>query len=64
MTEELFMAKYLIVGAGRSGIASARMLKALGQDTVVFDGNENLDTKGIKEKVGADKIEFILGKAT
>ena len=58
------MAKYLIVGAGRSGIASARMLKALGQDTVVFDGNENLDTKGIKEKVGADKIEFILGKAT
>ena len=58
------MAKYLIVGAGRSGIASAKMLKALGQDTVVFDGNENLDTKGIKEKVGADKIEFILGKAT
>ena len=58
------MAKYLIVGAGSSGIASAKMLKALGQDTVVFDGNENLDTKGIKEKVGADKIEFILGKAT
>lgn len=58
------MSKYLIVGAGRSGIASAKMLKALGQDTVVFDGNENLDTKGIKEKVGADKIEFILGKAT
>lgn len=58
------MSKYLIVGAGRSGIASARMLKDLGQDTVVFDGNENLDTKGIKEKVGADKIEFILGKAT
>lgn len=56
--------KYLIVGAGRSGICSAQLLSGLGKDFVVFDGNADLDTKAVTEKIGTSKdIPFILGKA-
>ncbi len=54
--------KYLIVGAGRSGIAAAKMLFELKSDFVIFDGNEELDTKAVEEKIGAENITFILGK--
>lgn len=57
--------KYLIVGAGRSGIAAAKMLTQLEKDFVIFDGNENLDKAEIKNKIGTDKnIDFILGDAS
>ena len=56
--------KYLIVGAGRSGICSGQLLSALGKDFVIFDGNADLDKKAVSEKIGCDKeIEFILGTA-
>lgn len=54
--------KYLIVGAGRSGICSAKMLLALGKEFIIYDGNKDLDTDVVKEKIGTDKdILFILG---
>ncbi len=53
--------KYLIVGAGRSGIAAAKMLTRLEKEFVIFDGSENLDTAEVSEKIGKDKINFILG---
>lgn len=54
--------KYLIVGAGRSGIAAAKMLTELKKDFLIFDGNENLDKAAVKEKIGTDKdIDFVLG---
>ena len=54
--------KYLIVGAGRSGICSAKMLLALGKEFIIYDGNKDLDTDAVKEKIGTDKdILFILG---
>lgn len=54
--------KYLIVGAGRSGICSAKMLLGLGKEFVIYDGNKELDIKAVKEKIGTDKsIGFILG---
>lgn len=57
--------KYLIVGAGRSGIAAAKMLTELNKDFVIFDGNENLDKATVKEKIGTDKdIDFILGNVS
>lgn len=55
--------KYLIVGAGRSGIAAAKMLTELKKDFVIFDGNESLNKTETKSKIGTDKdIDFILGE--
>lgn len=57
--------KYLIVGAGRSGIAAAKMLTELNKDFLIFDGNENLDKAEIISKIGTDKdIDFILGSVS
>ncbi|MBE6773762.1 MAG: UDP-N-acetylmuramoyl-L-alanine--D-glutamate ligase [Clostridia bacterium] len=57
--------KYLIVGAGRSGICSAQLLSALGKDFVIFDGNADLDKAAVCEKIGVkNDIDFILGTAT
>lgn len=54
--------KFLIVGAGRSGVAAAKMLEALGKDYVIFDGNSELDKKSVCEKIGTEKdVKFILG---
>ncbi len=56
------MEKYLIVGAGRSGIAAAGMLLALKKNIVIYDGNTNLDKAAVLEKIGTDKeIPFLLG---
>lgn len=54
--------KYLIVGAGRSGIDAAKMLSALGEDYLIYDANEALDTAAVCERIGTDSdIPFILG---
>ena len=55
------MEKFLIVGAGRSGIDSARLLHALGKDFVLFDGNTALDTANVCERIGVPACRFILG---
>lgn len=57
------MEKYLIVGAGRSGIAAAKMLLTLGFDFAIYDANTQLNTTDIKEKIETDKdIRFVLGQ--
>lgn len=56
--------KFLIVGAGRSGIAAAKMLLELKKEIVIFDGNESLDTASVCEKIGRENLTFILGKCT
>ena len=56
------MEKYLIVGAGRSGVDSARLLLQLGKDFVLFDGNTALDTAAVCERIGKKNCRFILGK--
>ena len=38
------MSRYLIVGAGRSGINAAQLLIKVGEDFIIYDGNENFDT--------------------
>lgn len=56
--------KYLIVGAGRSGICSAQLLDSLGKEFVIFDGNTELDKKAVLHKIGTETdVPFILGKA-
>ena len=57
------MKKYLIVGAGRSGIAAAKMLFALKEEFIIFDGNEELDTLEVRKKIGCEnEVQFFLGK--
>ena len=52
--------KYLIVGAGRSGICSAQLLESMGKSYIIFDGNEQLDKSAVLSKIGTDReIEFI-----
>ena len=55
--------KYLIVGAGRSGVCSARMLLELGKEIIIYDSNVNLDKNAVKEQIGTDKdIDFVTGE--
>ncbi|MGN0448446.1 MAG: UDP-N-acetylmuramoyl-L-alanine--D-glutamate ligase [Acutalibacteraceae bacterium] len=57
------MEKYLIVGAGRSGVCSGQLLTGIGKDFVIYDGNEDLDKKAVVERIGTDKqVPFILGQ--
>ena len=56
--------KFLIVGAGRSGICCAKMLIGTGDDFIIYDGNINLDKKAVEEKIGRENITFILDKIT
>ncbi len=53
--------RYLIVGAGRSGVAAGRMLKDLDKDFVIYDGNINLDKDAVKKSIGKTDIDFLLG---
>ena len=42
--------KVLVVGTGKSGIAATELLCANGIDTVLFDGNKELDSKTLMRK--------------
>ena len=42
--------KFLVVGAGKSGIAAAELLKKEQIAVTLYDGNENLDTAAFYEK--------------
>ncbi len=57
--------KYLIVGAGRSGICSGQLLTGLNKDFIIFDGNKELDKQSVLERIGTEKkIPFILGEVS
>lgn len=59
------MEKYLIVGAGRSGICSANMLFELGKDFIIYDSKTDLDTDSIIERLDKkENVQFILGDIT
>ncbi len=55
------MSTYLIVGAGRSGIDSARLLRQLGETFVLYDGKTDLDTSAVCERIGCE-CRFLLGE--
>ena len=53
---------YLIVGAGRSGIAAAQMLLQLGENFIIYDGNSGLDTDAVSAKIAEGKsFTYLLG---
>ncbi len=55
------METYLIVGAGRSGIDAAKLLRQLGENFVLYDGKTDLDTSAVCERIGCD-CRFLLGE--
>lgn len=57
--------KVLVAGSGKSGIAAAKLLLAMGGEVVLYDGNDKLDAEKIKEKFDEDaKITIVLGELT
>lgn len=41
--------KYLVVGAGKSGVAAIGLLLRTGREAVLYDGNKDLDVKALRE---------------
>ena len=57
--------KVLVVGTGISGIAAAELLQSKNVDTVLFDGNKELDVNKLYEKAPELKeMPIILGELT
>lgn len=54
--------KVCVIGTGISGIGAANLLTSLGADVCLYDGNENIDTDKIKEKLENKNIRIITGK--
>lgn len=57
--------RVLVVGTGKSGIAAAKLLKEKNIETVLFDGNDKLDTAAFFEaNPNLKDLEIILGDLT
>lgn len=54
--------KVCVIGTGISGIGAANLLTSLGADVCLYDGNKNIDTDKIKEKLENKNIRIITGK--
>ena len=54
--------KVLVFGSGISGIGAVKLLEGQGADVILYDGNDKLDEKKLKENLGEDsKARIILG---
>ncbi|GFI48776.1 UDP-N-acetylmuramoylalanine--D-glutamate ligase [Lachnospiraceae bacterium] len=53
--------KVLVVGSGKSGIGAVKLLHKAGAVPVLYDSNEKLSAKEIREKAGLSGLEVILG---
>ncbi len=51
----------LVIGLGISGVSAIEMLKTLGANVYVFDGNESLSKEEVSLKVGVDAKNICLG---
>ena len=52
----------LVFGSGKSGIGACRLLERQGASVILYDGNAALCAEELKEKIGCDSIEVILGE--
>ncbi|MCR4610801.1 MAG: UDP-N-acetylmuramoyl-L-alanine--D-glutamate ligase [Lachnospiraceae bacterium] len=54
--------KYLVIGAGVSGICASELLHKNGQDVTLYDGNKDLDKeKLIEQNPFLENVKFIIG---
>lgn len=55
--------RVLVVGSGISGVAATELLKKNGIETILFDGNKDLDVEALKQKAPVfTDVEIILGE--
>lgn len=55
--------KVLVVGSGISGVAATELLQKKGIETILFDGNKDLDIAALREKNPVfGSVEIILGE--
>lgn len=55
--------KVLVAGAGKSGIAAARLLLSMGGEVVLYDGNDKQDPEAIRQNFEEDaRLAIILGQ--
>ncbi len=54
----------LVAGSGISGIGAVKLLKQVGKQVILYDGNENLDQDEIRKNAEDASLEIILGKLT
>jgi len=55
--------KVLVAGSGKSGIGAADLLKKVGADIVIYDGNEKINKGDVLAKLqNADNVEVIIGE--
>lgn len=55
--------RVLVVGSGVSGVAAAGLLRKKGIETVLFDGNKDLDIEALKKKAPVfSDMEILLGE--
>ncbi len=53
--------KYLVVGAGVSGIGACELLRKNGKAVTLYDGNEKLKEDEIREKNNLSDVEIVFG---
>lgn len=57
--------RYLVFGAGISGIGAVKLLSTITENIVLYDGNKELEEETLLEKVGKDaKFDILLGELT
>lgn len=55
--------KVLVAGSGKSGIGAADLLKKVGADIVIYDGNEKINKGDVLAKLqNSDNVEVIIGE--
>lgn len=55
--------KVLVAGAGKSGIAAAKLLLSLGGEVILYDGNDRLDREKLRAGFGEDaRIHILTGE--
>ena len=54
--------KVIVIGAGISGFAAAKLVKKLGADVILSDANEKLGEKHDLTELTALDIKVVLGK--
>ena len=56
--------KVIVVGAGISGFAAAKLAKKLGATVIMSDANENVEQKHDLKPLRDAGVEIVLGKQT
>lgn len=57
--------RYLVFGAGISGVGAVKLLSTITENITLYDGNKELKEDALREKVGRDlKFDILLGELT